>query len=172
MPLRADGSGDSTAASAAVGTIAAEATTADVPVVVGPAMDGHLFTEGDGVALNGRSTPWNTFAIWNVDVLSLTGFPLVAEGIGGDRTTGGVEEVSAISLLQHINPRYQALLIKMLNIDPSISLEWLTKHDDTERQEYHDFKMRSKIERPALHMLRMGICSGTVNHITDRSDTK
>ena len=33
------------------------------------------------VELNGRTTPWNTAAVWNLRKLSLIGFPLVAEGI-------------------------------------------------------------------------------------------
>lgn len=60
-------------------------------LVVGPAMDGHQFTEGANIQLTGRSTPWNTFAIWNLELLSITGFPLIAEGIQGKRETGGVE---------------------------------------------------------------------------------
>lgn len=81
-------------------------------LVIGPEMDGHDFCAGLNT-ITGRKTPWNTFAIWKVNDLALTGFLLVADGFAYDRSKGGVEELSAISLLQHINPRYKAILSRM-----------------------------------------------------------
>ena len=43
------------------------------------------------VRLRGRTCPWNTFAIWNVDILALIGFPMIADGTMMDRSIGGVE---------------------------------------------------------------------------------
>lgn len=43
------------------------------------------------VTLTGRTCPWNTFAIWRVPELGLVGFPLIGDGVGGDRAIGGVE---------------------------------------------------------------------------------
>ena len=53
-------------------------------------MDGHEFNDGKNV-VRGRSIPWNTLAIWNLDYLSLTGFPLIGDGTGNSRNIGGVE---------------------------------------------------------------------------------
>jgi hypothetical protein len=61
-------------------------------LVAGPAMAGHEFSPGLH-DVRGRTCPWNTFAIWNAHQLALTGFPMVAEGMGED--WGGVEEVSS-----------------------------------------------------------------------------
>jgi len=49
-------------------------------LVVGPVLNGHIFTEGKQV-LNGRTTPWNTLALWSTRKLGLTGFLSVAEGL-------------------------------------------------------------------------------------------
>ena len=54
---------------------------------------GHEFSEGQNV-VRGRSCPWNTFALWIVESLSLTGFPPVGDGHGPQRELGGVEVTS------------------------------------------------------------------------------
>ena len=59
-------------------------------LLVGPEIDGHSFSEGVN-NITGRTCPWNTFAIWNINYLSLTGFPMIGDGTGSDRTIGGVE---------------------------------------------------------------------------------
>jgi hypothetical protein len=59
-------------------------------LVVGPELPGHSFILGDNL-LRGRTCPWNTFAIWRVDYLGLTGFPMIGDGVSGDRSIGGVE---------------------------------------------------------------------------------
>lgn len=41
--------------------------------------------------LQGRTCPWNTFAVWSVRDLALIGFPLVGDGHGMERENGGVE---------------------------------------------------------------------------------
>lgn len=53
-------------------------------------MVGHEFSLGDNT-LRGRTCPWNTCAIWDVKKLSVLGFPMVGDGIYGDRSSGGVE---------------------------------------------------------------------------------
>jgi len=65
-------------------------------LVVGARLQGHDHKASSGeigekeldktengitIALNGRTTPWNTAAVWNLRKLSLSGFPLVAEGL-------------------------------------------------------------------------------------------
>lgn len=129
-------------------------------LVIGPEMKGHEFTEGINI-LTGRSCPWNTFALWNVDHLARTGFPMIGDGVASNRAIGGVEEVSAISLLQHIDPTLLALLVRF----PEATLNWNTKFDDKEREQYHKTKMASKNERPAEQMRVLNVPAGNVHHI-------
>lgn len=49
-------------------------------LVVGPVLAGHTFQAGEQT-LNGRTTPWNTLALWSVRKLALTGFPHIADGL-------------------------------------------------------------------------------------------
>ena len=59
-------------------------------MVIGPVMAGHDFRGGD-VPVTGRTVPWNTFAIWNLNILALSGFPLIGDGTASNRKMGGVE---------------------------------------------------------------------------------
>jgi hypothetical protein len=52
------------------------------------------------VPLNGRTSPWNTFAIWNIQRLSMLGFQGVSDAV----MTGGMEEVVTIALHQRLFP--------------------------------------------------------------------
>ena len=72
------------------------------------------------------------------------------------------QEVTAINLIQHIKPYLRALLVRMDGID------WETNFTDPVRAQYHFAKMKSKDERPADQMLRLGIPSGNVLHIVDK----
>ena len=56
---------------------------------------GHDFIEGINV-LRGCTCPWNTFAVWSVQYLSLVGFPPVGDGDGMKRENGGVEVWSKV----------------------------------------------------------------------------
>ena len=53
------------------------------------------------VELNGVTSPWNTFAIWNTAMLMRTGFLPISEGLIKG-VHAGVEEVSVIALHQFI----------------------------------------------------------------------
>lgn len=130
-------------------------------LVVGPAMNGHIFCEGQE-ALSGRSCPWNTCAMWDLEKLHLLGFPFIGDGLlDGGSETGGVEEVSTIAILQAIQPQWKALL---LNFPPDVST-WNVRFADSERQLYHEKKMESKIQRPQAHLDALGLC-GVVHHIS------
>ena len=143
----------------------------DDTLVVGAALPGHNFTFDNScsqktVELTGRTTPWNTMAIWNVSKLSTTGFPMVGEGVHveSDKKTfiaGGVEEVSAIALIQ--NFMKDNAVAKLINI-PGIA--WEQSFEDDERRAWHQRKMESKESRPARHLSILGL-SGTVLHISD-----
>lgn len=116
------------------------------------------------VELNGRTTPWNTCAVWNLSKLALYGFPMVAEGLhrnaDGSQLAGGVEEVSAILLHQRLDESTsKAKLVKVVGI------EWEQDfNQDEERQKWHERKMKSKVERPAKQCDLLGIGKGCVIH--------
>lgn len=128
-------------------------------LVIGPRMKGHDFSPGDDdIQLRGRTCPWNTFAIWRTKYLALTGFPLVSDGMGGNM--GGVEEVTTITLLQHIKPNLQAVLA---GVSDGVS-SWDTNFSDPKRMQWHQNKMRSKDERPAKQLEWLNM-NGKVRHI-------
>ena len=56
-------------------------------LVVGGAFPGHEFSLGEHT-ITGRKCPWNTFAMWDVRKLAITGFPLIGEGLGEDVPSG------------------------------------------------------------------------------------
>jgi len=172
-------------------------------LVVGPILTGHTFTEGLQV-LNGRTTPWNTLALWSTRKLGLTGFLSIAEGlpdagavarqISGDsmdngtplapamgsegwwegrlpgqgpqtlrqvslqnEVPAGVEEVTAIALLQHLlgEPQARALLIELPKWMES-KVSWKTNWGgDEKRRQWHEHKMKTKITRPAAQMKKL-----------------
>lgn len=56
-------------------------------LVAGGAFPGHEFCVGEHV-ITGRKCPWNTFAMWDVRKLAITGFPLIGDGLGEDVPSG------------------------------------------------------------------------------------
>ena len=131
----------------------------DSVLVAGPRMQGHEWSSSSDVrvVLRGRTSPWNTFAIWRTRYLALTGFPLVADGMGGNM--GGVEEVTAITLLQRLFPELQAVLARVEGVS------WETNFSDPKRMQWHEDKMRSKDERPAKQLEWLNMRGGTVRHV-------
>lgn len=176
-------------------------------LVVGPVFDGHSFQEGEQ-PLNGRTSPWNTLALWSVRKLALTGFLSIADGLsdappslgksdslastdnpqddssslnlspmGSDSwwsgesvcalgfqrqstpappkaVPAGVEEVTAIALLQHLHgsDRSRAVLVK-LPLELEAQLSWKTTWGkDEKRRQWHQYKMASKLSRPAAQL--------------------
>eukprot|EP01038_Epipyxis_sp_PR26KG_P009055 gene9055-12213_t len=138
-------------------------------MVIGPEIPGHDFQLGKNI-LSGRTCPWNTCAIWNTNYLGLIGFISVADGTANDRSMGGVEEVSTISLLQLMKPNILAMLVRFTGTDIS-GINWdTTSFKDATREKYHDQKMKSKNDRPAKQMDLLGIPCGNVDHIVFESD--
>mmetsp|Transcript_16716 Transcript_16716/g.25253 ORF Transcript_16716/g.25253 Transcript_16716/m.25253 type:complete len:263 (+) Transcript_16716:143-931(+) len=132
-------------------------------LVVGAVLQGHDYQPNSIQKLNGRTTPWNTLAIWDVNKLALTGFPLVADGIhrvDGISVDAGVEEVSAIALIQNIlgSDRAKAKLV------PVPDITWDQDFPDEQRRKWHEKKMMSKVERPAKHLDLMHLNNGKVEH--------
>ncbi len=112
--------------------------------------------------LDGWNTPWNTLALWNLQKLGLTGFLTISSG-NIDGIPGGVEEVVAISILQHLQPsQMKARLIK-LN-----SVHWDVSWDCEHRTKYHEVKMASKDERAFSQLEVLHIQDGIVEVCADK----
>jgi hypothetical protein len=116
------------------------------------------------VELNGRTSPWNTLALWDLRKLALTGFLLVSDGLLSDDQTDpsfGIEEVVAISLLQRLlgPENAKAKLVQLT----SSSVDWNQEFDDPERKKWHEQKMNSKRTRAARQLELTGL-SGVVHH--------
>jgi hypothetical protein len=160
-------------------------------LVCGAVLPGHDY-QGSGspqngdetmvaTELNGRTTPWNTLALWNVRKLALTGFQLVSEGLHApDLASAGVEEVVAIAVLQRVlgPDNAKAKLINLAAaVDKNIaesshslynsatpkSVDWSPVFSDPARQEWHEKKMKSKLERASQQMRLLGL-DGVVYH--------
>lgn len=153
----------------------------DTTLVVGAVLQGHQHSnntaddndgssssgkDGTTVELTGRTTPWNTLALWNLPKLALTGFLQVSEGLHPDEdgtdgaANAGVEEVCTIATLQKLLPSDTAQA-KLLPID---GVQWGQDFGDDEgRKEWHERKMMSKVTRAKRQLELMGL-EGIVLH--------
>lgn len=133
----------------------------DDVLVAGAVLPGHEYRpESKGaLPLTGRSCPWNTAAVWDVSKLGVTGFPPIGEGNAD--VPGGVEEVSAITIRQLVDPvGSKAVLVAV----PDMS--WETDNfESEERRHWHEQKMASKDERPRLQLEHAGLAAGSVWHL-------
>ncbi|KAL7479635.1 hypothetical protein ACHAW6_005400 [Cyclotella cf. meneghiniana] len=140
-------------------------------LVVGAALQGHHHhtptppSNEMEVELTGRTCPWNTFALWNLPKLSLTGFLQVSEGLHD--TTGeasaGIEEACTIATLQRILQQ-DTVKAKLVKIHPPAEVEWGQDFkNDEARREWHERKMQSKEVRAKRQLDLMGL-SGVVIH--------
>ncbi|KAI9207597.1 uncharacterized protein BJ171DRAFT_578712 [Polychytrium aggregatum] len=91
-------------------------------LVVGKALNGHNFVAGKQ-SLDGRTAPWNTAALWNVQKLALTGFLMVAEGLIPG-VEGGVEEVSVIALHQRLKAESSRAVLIQFNDSSGAADGW------------------------------------------------
>ncbi|DBA00015.1 TPA: hypothetical protein N0F65_002018 [Lagenidium giganteum] len=139
----------------------------DTDLVVGAALPGHDFapsTDPNYVReLNGRTTPWNTLAIWNLRQLAKIGFLLVGDGIGvPGACASGVEEVSAIAVFQALFPHCSRAKVVAVP-----GLIWdVENFVDEERRRWQEEKMNSKLDRAARQMLHLGAPAGQVHHLS------
>jgi hypothetical protein len=143
----------------------------DDVLVVGARLAGHDYhaQQADGagvvVSLGGRTSPWNTLAVWNLRTLALTGFQLVSDALIPDDDKNkepwyaGIEEVVAIALLQKLLGADRAKA-KLMHIP---GIEWDQNFDDPERKRWHEYKMESKATRGA-HQLALTRLEGEVIH--------
>jgi len=128
-------------------------------LVVGAALEGHVYEPGIHSPANGRQVPWNTLALWNPKFLWNTGFPLIGDGPIGEPKNAGVEELCTIAVIQTLYPTSKARLVQV----PGQS--WDTSQFDAERLAKHEKKMASKVSRPAAQLAEMGLKGPKVTHI-------
>ena len=158
----------------------------ETDLVVGAALQGHNYIskevsyKNDNIInLDGRTTPWNTLALWSVSFLGKTGFLYVSEGEGIDGIGGGVEEVVTIALQQKIfddvhKTKYPYSKIKTngkMKYPRAILLklpqtEWNVRFDDEGRKTWHENKMKSKLSRAHKQLKQLDLVEyGKVLHI-------
>ncbi|CAB9499783.1 expressed unknown protein [Seminavis robusta] len=162
-------SAETTASKAAIDTLYRHIMDDQDTLVAGALLGGHDYQKDKTVVeLNGRTTPWNTLALWRVSKLALTGFQMVSEGYlttNNDEPSYGVEEVIAIALLQRLlgHDHAKAKLVQLPG-----DVDWNQDFgQDEERRKWHEDKMKSKLERPARQLQLFGSTSlsGTVYHL-------
>jgi pyrrolidone-carboxylate peptidase len=148
---------------------------AEDTLVVGAVLPGHDHHVPDGIGtsqrsvsreLSGRTTPWNTLALWDLAKLSLTGFQLVSDGLGDSAKMGGVEEAAVIALQQSLFPGQRKA--KLVPVD---GIRWEQDFTDPARREWHEHKMQSKVERAAFQLERLRLKNGTVEHFAPMNRT-
>lgn len=167
-------SAETTASAAAVAALRRHLT--DDTAVAGLVLPGHDFHSGKNrnneaveVPLTGRTTPWNTLALWDVRKLARTGFQLVSEGIVNDseqQNMAGVEEVVAIAVLQKLLGAEQAKAKLVQMQDGKSGVVWdQTFGGDPARQQWHEQKMQSKLSRADRQLQLLTGAGGTVHHV-------
>lgn len=111
---------------------------------VGVALDGHQkFDESKQdryiLPLEGNTSPWNTFALWNLSKLRRTGFPLCSDFV----QPPGMEDSAVIGLQQKLfngMKHNRALLVHFHS-----NVCWLTNFNHNQDRMYqHELKMQSK----------------------------
>ncbi|UJR25488.1 hypothetical protein I4U23_006834 [Adineta vaga] len=113
---------------------------------VGAVLDGHQIFSREihtkYLPLCGDTSPWNTLAIWNLEKLRRTGFPLCADLVN----PSGMEDAVTIALQQKLfggMKKNRALLIHFNeNVPWSVQFEY-----DQKRYLKHQMKMSSKNSR-------------------------
>lgn len=117
-------------------------------LVAGYALEGHTVrARSEGwYALEAATVPWNTLALWNAKMLSVTGFPAVADMV----SPPGMEEAAVIALQQKLFGMERRIAILLAGP----SLVWNTNFSG-QRLEQHIQKMHSKSIRvnAILHKL-------------------
>ncbi|KAJ7877027.1 hypothetical protein B0H13DRAFT_2054510 [Mycena leptocephala] len=135
-------------------------------LVIGKALDPHTFELGEKnreleVQLTGLTSPWNTFAIWDLGKLAKTGFLSISD----TNTAPGqsaIEEVPTISLHQLLFPSSsRAVLVKF----PSEG-GWDTKWEDPGRGAWQKSKMASKNTSAFSHLSALALPSAVVKHLS------
>lgn len=129
----------------------------DGTLVVGAAMSGHEFREGEMIG-SGTTVPWNTLALWNLKYLNRTGFVLAADA-SFDAEAAGVEEVATCAVLQRLYPHLKVKLVKLG------SIKWKVEKLSQDRIAAHIKKISSKKERAEKQLKFLELPPPRVLHI-------
>jgi len=170
-------SAETTAPTSAITTLCQHVMTKDHiqdTLVAGALLGGHEYHNNHHdspekskdnvvVELTGRTSPWNTLALWNLNKLALTGFQLVSDGLLTDDLLApsfGIEEVMAIATLQTLLGGHEKAKAKLIQLP---DVEWSQEFEDEERRKWHEQKMNSKVERASRQLDLVGL-TGKVYH--------
>ena len=135
----------------------------DTTLVVGARFAEHKFqNEGGIVSGNGSNIPWNTFALWNLSLLSKVGFILVGDA-PFDPSMAGVEELSTMALFQKIFPPSEVKLVDIIDFPR----EWNVEGWSEARKAQHLKKITSRKTRGAAQLRWLGLPPPIVHHIKD-----
>ena len=126
-------------------------------LVAGAVLAGHEFRLGENRG-SGETVPWNTLAMWNLDYLARTGFPLAGEA-PYDSHFAGVEEIGACAVLQSL---YPDLKIKLVNLG---AVKWHIEELSNERIADHIKKLESKERRAEKQLKFLELPTPKVLHI-------
>jgi len=132
-------------------------------LVIGKALDPHRFrsslktVDGHGTAadnfvqLTGMTSPWNTFAIWDLPKLAKTGF-LTLSDTNVQPGQSAIEEVPTIALHQQLfADDSEAILVKMIDSNTSTS-GWDTNWNDLQREAWQQSKLATKDLSASSHL--------------------
>ncbi|KZP12152.1 hypothetical protein FIBSPDRAFT_870471 [Athelia psychrophila] len=121
-------------------------------LVIGKALAQHKFVKNAPglVEVTGLTTPWNTFAIWDLNKLAKTGFILAADTNVAPGQSA-IEEVPIVALHQHLYPNdSEATLLKFP--DAVATAGWDTTWTDPKRAAWQASKMASKDYSAQSHL--------------------
>ncbi|KIM79329.1 hypothetical protein PILCRDRAFT_10463 [Piloderma croceum F 1598] len=137
-------------------------------LVIGKALDPHSFQDiskandihgsevGASVKLTGLTSPWNTFAIWDLSKLAKTGF-LALSDTNVQPGQSAIEEVPTIALHQRLFPsESKAILVKLVDVHESAS-GWDTNWNDPQRTAWQQSKLATKDLSAASHLRLLGL---------------
>jgi hypothetical protein len=132
---------------------------ADDTLCVGAMLkESHDFVPTDGpFEATGKTVPWNTCCLWNMERFSLVGFPLVGDApfdYTRERAKAGIEEISAIALMQNLYGVEQNKA-KLVDV-PEPEVLW-KRCDDPDQKKKHEEKIASKDKRAAEQLRRLGL---------------
>jgi len=127
----------------------------EATLVVGAAVAGHEFEEGEHVGTGSR-VPWNTLALWNLKYLARTGFVLAADAPFAP-DAAGVEEVATCAVLQTLYPQ---LLVKLVALG---KVKW---NVDKSRIDVHIKKIESKNSRAEQQLKFLELQAPKVVHVS------
>jgi hypothetical protein len=137
--------------------------TDDDILCVGAALDGHQTFDNQSdkkhFPLQGDTSPWNTFIIWNLEKLRRTGFPMCSDFVN----PAGMEDSAVIALQQKLfggMKNNRALLVHFND-----NVQWSNQFDyDQERSLKHQMKMKSKNSRTKQLLQMLDISDSDQEH--------